>query len=73
MAGELTFKTYSPLKKGEGYEYTFKASNSALSKVKNLCLHAWKIEFELSEGAAPIRVEAPIPNHLDSLIQKLGK
>jgi 23S rRNA pseudouridine955/2504/2580 synthase len=54
-------------------KYTFKASNSALSKVKNLCLHAWKIEFELSEGAAPIRVEAPIPNHLDSLIQKLGK
>tara|TARA_B110000444_G_scaffold219289_1_gene219348 strand:+ start:2365 stop:3318 length:954 start_codon:yes stop_codon:yes gene_type:complete len=54
-------------------KYTFKASNSALSKVKNLCLHAWKIEFELSEGAAPIRVEAPIPNHLDSLIKKLGK
>lgn len=54
-------------------KYTFKASNSALSKVKNLCLHAWKIEFELSEGTAPIRVEAPIPNHLGSLIQKLGK
>jgi 23S rRNA pseudouridine955/2504/2580 synthase len=54
-------------------KYTFKASNSALSKVKNLCLHAWKIEFELPEGAEPIRVEAPIPNHLDSLIQKLGK
>ena len=54
-------------------KYTFKAKGSALSKVKNLCLHAWKIEFELPEGATPIRVEAPIPNHLDSLIQKLGK
>ena len=54
-------------------KYTFKASNSSLLKVKNLCLHAWKIEFELSEGAAPISVEAPIPNHLDSLIQKLSK
>ncbi|MFT4815820.1 MAG: 23S rRNA pseudouridine955/2504/2580 synthase [Pseudohongiellaceae bacterium] len=54
-------------------KYTFKAKGSALSKVKNLCLHAWKIEFELPEGATSIRVEAPIPNHLDSLIQKLGK
>ena len=54
-------------------KYTFKAKNSALSKVKNLCLHAWKIEFELPEGGAPIRVEAAIPNHLDALIQKLGK
>ena len=54
-------------------KYTFKAKNSALAKVKNLCLHAWKIEFEMLDGAKPIRVEAPIPNHLDSLIQKLGK
>ena len=54
-------------------KYTFKAKNSALSKVKNLCLHAWKIEFELPEGGAPIRVEAAIPNHIDALIQKLGK
>ncbi|MDA0279932.1 MAG: RluA family pseudouridine synthase [Proteobacteria bacterium] len=54
-------------------KYTFKVKGSALSKVKNLCLHAWKIEFELPEGATSIRVEAPIPNHLDSLIQKLGK
>jgi 23S rRNA pseudouridine955/2504/2580 synthase len=54
-------------------KYTFKAKNSALAKVKSLCLHAWKIEFELLEGAAPIRVEAPIPNHLGSLIQILGK
>ena len=54
-------------------KYTFKVKGSVLSKVKNLCLHAWKIEFELPEGATPIRVEAPIPNHLDSLIQKLGK
>jgi 23S rRNA pseudouridine955/2504/2580 synthase len=54
-------------------KYTFKVKGSVLSKVKNLCLHAWKIEFELPEGATSIRVEAPIPNHLDSLIQKLGK
>ncbi len=54
-------------------KYTFKARNSAISKVKNLCLHAWKIEFELPEVAAPIRVEAAIPNHLDALLQKLGK
>ena len=54
-------------------KYTFKTKNRTLAKVKNLCLHAWKIEFELPDGAAPIRVEAPIPNHLDSLIQMLGK
>ena len=54
-------------------KYTFNAKNSALAKVKNLCLHAWKIEFEMPDGAAPIRVEAPIPNHLESLIQLLGK
>jgi len=54
-------------------KYTFKAKNSALSKAKNLCLHAWKIEFDMPDGAGPIRVEAPIPNHLDSLIQLLGK
>jgi len=54
-------------------KYTFRAKNAALSRVKNLCLHAWKIEFDMPEGAAPIHVEAPLPNHLDSLIQLLGK
>jgi len=54
-------------------KYTFKAKNSALASVKNLCLHAWKINFEMLDGAAPISVEAPIPNHLDSLIEILGK
>ena len=54
-------------------KYTFKAKNSTLAKVKNLCLHAWKIEFDMPEGAAPISVEAAIPNHLDALIQILGK
>jgi len=54
-------------------KYTFKAKNSTLAMVKNLCLHAWKIEFDMPEGAAPISVEAAIPNHLDALIQILGK
>lgn len=54
-------------------KYTFKAKNSALAKVNNLCLHAWKIEFEMPEGAPAVRVEAPIPSQLDSLLRILGK
>lgn len=53
-------------------KYTFRAVNKALEKVKNLCLHAWKIEFQMPNGAGSIAVEAPIPNHLDALLQKLG-
>lgn len=54
-------------------KYTSRAKNNALKMVKKLCLHAWKIEFELPDGAGLIHVEAPIPNHLDSLIELLGK
>ncbi|MEX0965008.1 MAG: RluA family pseudouridine synthase [Pseudohongiellaceae bacterium] len=54
-------------------KYTFRASNSELEKVKNLCLHAWKIEFEMPDGADAICVEAPIPNQLDGLVRLLGK
>ncbi len=54
-------------------KYTFRAKNSALERVKNLCLHAWKIEFELADGAGTVSVAAPLPAHLDSLLQLLGK
>ena len=64
MAGELTFKTYSPLKKGEGYEYTFKASNSALSKLTTFAGMPGKPNLGcLKVGTC---VEALIPNHRDS-------
>ncbi len=54
-------------------KYTFTASNGVLEKVKNLCLHAWKIEFELPDQPDTVRVEAPIPNQLNILIQLLSK
>lgn len=54
-------------------KYTFRASNSALEKVKNLCLHAWKIEFEMPDGGEIISVEAPLPNQLAALLESLGK
>lgn len=54
-------------------KYTSLAKNSALAKAKNLCLHAWKIEFQQQNGAAPISVEAPLPNQMDSLLQLLAK
>ena len=54
-------------------KYTFRASNSALEKVKNLCLHAWKVEFKMPDEPSAIRVEAPIPNQLSALLQLLGK
>lgn len=53
-------------------KYTFRASNSALEKVKNLCLHAWKIEFKLPDEPDSILVEAPIPNQLSGLLRTLG-
>lgn len=54
-------------------KYTFRASNSLLEGVKNLCLHAWKIEFEMPDGGGSIRVEAPIPNQLSELLRTLSK
>jgi len=54
-------------------KYTAKTKNAALEKVKNLCLHAWKIEFEMPNGAAAVSVQAPIPNQLDALLRKLDK
>ena len=52
-------------------KYTFSASNRLLEKVKNLCLHAWKIEFELANQGQRISVQAPIPMALQSLLQNL--
>ncbi len=54
-------------------KYTSRAANGALAKVKNLCLHAWKIEFEMPGEPDPIRVEAPIPNQLNAVLQLLSK
>lgn len=54
-------------------KYTFRASNSLLEKTKNLCLHAWKLEFQMPNGGETIRVEAPIPNQLNELLRLLGK
>lgn len=54
-------------------KYTSKTKNGALAKVKNLCLHAWKIEFEQPGSSKPICVEAPIPIQLGSLMQLLSK
>lgn len=54
-------------------KYTSLPKNNALAKTKNLCLHAWKIEFQQQNGAETIRVEAPLPNQMDSLLQLLAK
>ena len=54
-------------------KYTSKGSSGALSEVKNLCLHAWKIQFTEPNSASLIKVEAPLDNHLDSLLARLVK
>ncbi len=54
-------------------KYTFKATNAVLDSVKSLCLHAWKIEFSLPQQPAPVKVQAPLDNHLESLLQLLDK
>ena len=52
-------------------KYTFKATNTALVNVKSLCLHAWKIEFSLPQESTPVKAQAPLDNHLQSLLQLL--
>lgn len=54
-------------------KYTFKAVNKTLGRVKSLCLHAWKIEFNLPDEASTVKVQAPADNSLESLLVELGK
>lgn len=54
-------------------KYTAKAAGGELSEVKNLCLHAWKIQFSTPDSASLIKVEAPLDSHLDSLLARLKK
>ncbi|PCJ26045.1 MAG: 23S rRNA pseudouridine(955/2504/2580) synthase [SAR86 cluster bacterium] len=53
-------------------KYTSRVRGGELSQVKNLCLHAWKIQFSLPESTALVKVEAPLDNHLNSLLSKIG-
>lgn len=54
-------------------KYTFQTKNENLAQVKNLCLHAWKIEFTLPDESKPLKVQATPDNHLKSLLLKLEK
>jgi len=54
-------------------KYTGKASSKDLSLVKNLCLHAWKIEFSKPNSPTMIKVQAEPDNHLQSMLSKLAK
>lgn len=52
-------------------KYTSNSSSERLSKVKNLCLHAWKIGFSLPNSANRIEVEAPMDKYMSALIADL--
>lgn len=54
-------------------KYTTKAAAGELSGVKNLCLHAWKIQFSVPDSAALIEVEAAPDSHLESMLARLEK
>ncbi len=54
-------------------KYTARAAKDPLQKVKSLCLHAWKIEFSQPDATMPIKVQAPLDNHLESLLRILDK
>lgn len=54
-------------------KYTSKKSVKELAGVKNLCLHAWKIQFSVPNSSSLIKVEAAIDSHLQSLLARLEK
>ncbi len=54
-------------------KYTSRAANEHLQEVKSLCLHAWKIEFTQPQATTPVKVQAPLAGHLESLLRLLDK
>ena len=52
-------------------KYTTKVAPGDLSGVKNLCLHAWKIQFSVPDSAILIAVQAEPDSHLQSLLARL--
>lgn len=54
-------------------KYTARSVDPELAAVKNLCLHACKIEFSLPNSASLIKVEAAMDSQLESLLARLEK
>lgn len=52
-------------------KYTCRGADKSLSRVKNLCLHAWKIEFSVPDSKRPIRVQASVDKSMQGLIDSL--
>ena len=52
-------------------KYTCRGADKSLSRIKNLCLHAWKIEFSVPDSKRPIRVQASVDKSMQSLIDSL--
>ena len=52
-------------------KYTCRGADKSLSRIKNLCLHAWKIEFSVPASNPPIRVQASVDKTMQSLIDSL--
>ena len=52
-------------------KYTCRGANKSLSRIKNLCLHAWKIEFSVPDSKRPIRVQARVDKSMQGLIDSL--
>lgn len=51
--------------------YTQLHAEPRFQAIKNLCLHAWKIEFSVPDRAEMLRVEAPLEDQLAGLISSL--
>jgi len=54
-------------------KYTGKMPKKEPCKARSLCLHAWKIEFSVPNSETLLKVQAPLNNHLQSLLDELNK
>ena len=52
-------------------KYTCPVADQRLARLKNLCLHAWKIEFSVPDSRRPIRVQASMDKTMQRLIDSL--
>ncbi|HIF87999.1 MAG TPA: RluA family pseudouridine synthase [Gammaproteobacteria bacterium] len=52
-------------------KYTCRGADKSLSGIKNLCLHAWKIEFSVPDSKRLIQVQASVDKSMQGLIDSL--
>ena len=52
-------------------KYTASYPESELKRIKNLCLHAFRIRFNAPHSQKPLEVTAPMDNFFENLIAKL--